>query len=285
MKPVGKIVLVIVLLNVLASADTMISLGTAANYAVLGLQNTSINNSLGTLNGNEGISKGGKIANQAPFTVNGNVYEYAKGQFSGPGHLNGTVNINPTLLTQNVTDALNAFNAAKILTPTVPTLASLTTARTFTGDGGMNVIDITGNVSLNNANLTLTGTKSDFFVVNIGGNVSLVGTAMFKLGGGVTPDHVLYNLTKSGCTVSTNIGDAIYGTLLGPGCSFTLDGNFYGEIIGGGSSITLMSGAVVNQRSLTPPPTPPAVPEPATLVLFGSGLLGMAGTMRRRLGR
>lgn len=30
-------------------------------------------------------------------------------------------------------------------------------------------------------------------------------------------------------------------------------------------------------------PTPPQVPEPGTLVLFGSGLLGIAGTMRRKL--
>lgn len=32
-----------------------------------------------------------------------------------------------------------------------------------------------------------------------------------------------------------------------------------------------------------PPPPPPAVPEPGTLVLFGSGLMGAAGAIRRKL--
>ena len=65
----------------------VITLGTASNYSVLGLANVTINNSLVTITGNEGVSQGGKLTNQGPSTITGNVYQYASGQYWGPGTL------------------------------------------------------------------------------------------------------------------------------------------------------------------------------------------------------
>ena len=50
------------------------SLGTAANYAVLGLTNARINNNYVTVNGDVGVSHGGALANQARSGVSGNVH-------------------------------------------------------------------------------------------------------------------------------------------------------------------------------------------------------------------
>ena len=79
---------------------------------MLGLKNTPITNSLVTITGNEGVSQGGKLATMAPSTITGNVYEYASGQYSGPGKLGGSVIVNSTLLAQNDTDASNASTTA-----------------------------------------------------------------------------------------------------------------------------------------------------------------------------
>ncbi len=165
------------------------------------------------------------------------------------------------MLTQNDTDASNASTTATKLGKkpdyTFSGISSATTVNAVTGTDAngytnLTVVNINGSISLNNASLTLTGTASDVFVVNVTGNtVSFVGTGGLMLSGGVTPNHVLYNFTGSG-TIASHVGNEFYGTLLAPGFSYNLDGSFVGEIIGGGSSITLLSNATVNVNGVLP---------------------------------
>lgn len=70
--------------------------------------------------------------------------------------------------------------------------------------------------------------------------------SVVAVAGGVTGNHVLYNFTGSGATLSTHVGNVIIGTLLAAHDSFNLDGAFVGEIIGGGNSISLLSDATVS---------------------------------------
>jgi len=84
--------------------------------------------------------------------------------------------------------------------------------------------------------------------VNVTGTVTLGGSDVLGLSGGVTASNVLYNFVGAGGTITTHVGNIINGTLLAPTYSFDLDGVFNGSIIGGGSTITLKSGARVTQR-------------------------------------
>jgi choice-of-anchor A domain-containing protein len=224
-----------------------VSLGSAADYAVLGLQNTKINNSLVTINGNEGVSQGGTLVNMAPSTITGNVTEYQSGQYSGPGKLGGTVSVNPTQMTNADADALNASSAAAALTPT-QTFGSITSPTTITGNSGLNVIQINGDI---NSSLILNGPANAVFIVNVTGGVNLTGNTTLGLAGGVTASNVLYNFTGSSGNISTKVGNVLNGTLLAPTYNFNLDGAFNGEIIGGGGSINMLSGTRVNPVPFT----------------------------------
>jgi len=156
---------------------------------------------------------------------------------------------NPTLLTQNDTDALNASTTAAALSPTQTFPSSITTNTTVTGNGGLNVIKINGDINLGSSNsLTLSGKASDVFVVNVTGTLKFTGSGGLLLNGGVTANHVLYNILGTN-SISSGVNNQFYGTLLFPKASYALDGNFIGELIGGGSSIQLLSGAKVNAGS------------------------------------
>ncbi|HTU19633.1 MAG TPA: carboxypeptidase regulatory-like domain-containing protein [Gemmataceae bacterium] len=241
-----------------------VTLGSAGDFGVLGLQNTQLVNSNVTVTGNEGVSQGGALTNMAPSTITGNVSEYTAGQYTGPGHLDGSISVNAAQMSQVDAAALNAASQAATLTPT-QTFGSITSDTTVTGNGGVNVLQINGNIT---ASLILSGTTNDIFIVNVSGSVNLVGSSTLGLAGGVTANHVLYNFTGSNGNINTHVGNVLNGTLLAPTYSFNLDGTFNGEIIGGGSNISLLSGAKVNQVSFSG--TPPASLPPADASLSGS---------------
>jgi hypothetical protein len=58
-------------------------------------------------------------------------------------------------------------------------------------------------------------------------------------------------------------------------CNFRQSGTNYGDCGTGGESFTLSN----------PGPPPPGTPEPSSILLFGSGILGLAGVLRRKLNR
>jgi len=270
-----------------------IGLGQAGNYAVLGLDSvtagTAINASNVTINGSVGVSHLSTLSNMAPSTINGTVYYQDAGSVSGPGHFNGTPATFQQSMTQAVTDAFNANTQNALLPATQTVSGNITTGTTFFGNGGLNVIDVNGGISLNNNNITLHGSASDVFVVNVTGDLSLTGTASLLLDG-VATSHVLYNFTGGTSahhgSFDTHVGDVVYGTMLAPFYDMNLDGTWHGELIGGPLSIGLLSGAIVTEDSFTPGPGAQPTPEPATIVTLLSMSVAACiwNTARRRCG-
>ncbi len=116
----------------------------------------------------------------APSTINGNVFEDAAATVTGPGTINGSTTIQSMLALD--TDATTASSDAAALVAN-QTFSSITSATTITGNGGTTVVGVTGNINMNNANLILSGGANDYFVINIGGNLALVGTASLNVVG------------------------------------------------------------------------------------------------------
>lgn len=258
-----------------ADAFTDLFSSGAGGYAVFELGPNQLNVSLATVNGDVGIAKSGNVGNAAPSVINGDVYEYNSGQYSGPGTLNGSISTDPSMLLTNYNGAVQAAQDAAAAVANSGIYSGLSTATTITGANGLNVVDINGNINLNNANLTLSGSSSQYFIINVTGNMTLTGSASLLLSGGLSASHVLYNFEGSKATIDTHVNDTVNGILLAASknSSMTLDGKFNGELIGAGM-IQLMSGLVIKGFR--------QVPEPASLVVLGFGLLVFAMRRNRR---
>ena len=225
------------------SGTVLDSLGNAGQYTVLSLTGTFQNQSNVTIYGDVGVGPNGSASVMAPSTVHGTIFKDPTATVSGPGGVSGgivSMNMNPA-----VTDALNASTAFNNMAAT-QMFSSISVAKTITGNGGMNVIDLSGGIKLGGSNnLTLSGGANDKFVFNIQGGLAMDGSAKVVLTGGVDPENVLFNFVGSGSSLMTHIGNQITGIVLAPDRDITFHGVF-GEVIGGGKSLTLMSGAIVN---------------------------------------
>jgi hypothetical protein len=220
-----------------------VNLGTAANYAVLGIQGTDLSMMNYIVGGPVGICKNGSLSLSSPVTINGNVVVNTGASQSGSGIIHGV-----TLTNQNIaqaqTDAINAANAAAALTPT-QTFTTWNSAVTVTGNGGVNVIKV-GSVNLGNGdNIVLNGTAADYWIINVTGGFSLGGNASIKAGGTSTASKILINIIGTGTNIATNAGNIIEGTFLAVSRSATFRSTM-GPVIIGGPSVTFQLGGTIS---------------------------------------
>lgn len=240
-----------------ANSSLVNNLGTAGpqNFAVfsMGGPGSLLNINLATVNGSVGVADPGTIQESAPSTVTGEIIVGTSVNTSGVHGANGGIVVDDGLVTQAVSDANSAasYFANLPATPAVqsqfPSNGQILQNLTVTGDGAVDVVNLSNFRLDNHATLTLTGPVGTGFVINVGGNFNLH-AGNIEVSGGVLPMDVVYNITNPSATVTTMVPTTGVGILLAPNNTInSMDSAAYsGEIIGGyGKTIVLMSGSAV----------------------------------------
>ena len=221
-------------------------LGPAADYAVVAPNGFSINGP-GTINGN--VASGNNTVITSPAVINGTVYYSGSVPSTNATITGGVQSAN---LSQVFSDAVNASTTAFALSPT-QSYGNIMNSFTINGNGGTNVIDLTG-INLSNGVLTLNGSASDIFILNVNGSINS-SNSNIAISGGVIPSNVLINVSGS-VTITGGGPNNFYGTILDPtGAVNVHDKLLTGELIG--NTIVDTSGFSINSPPVPPPPPPP----------------------------
>lgn len=263
-------------------ADTLGPAGPGFWAILTGPNTTDIAlNGPGTTTGNVGVSSpNGNVqlnASSGHKAIDGNLVLQAGATVNNTAQVTGSVS------TQDLSGIWqDAVNAASTFTGLAPTsnLRAITSAQTITVGAGLNVLDASI-INLNQSVLTFNGPAGAQVVVNISNNLTLNG-AQIELTGGLTPMDIVFNVEGPGSDLHTSGGlnqeSIITGILLAPDRNIAFaPGEVDGELIAGGQSVHLVSGGSAVGVTNT-------VPEPATTGLLAAGLMLCAFVRRRMAG-
>lgn len=216
-----------------------------ALFALDGIKGKQLGTLSGTtIKGSAAVASGASLQISSASTLTGNLYLDSGAAFTGPLTVGGSISTGSNLATPRlIAGVVNVLAGA--LKANV-SYASVTSNTTVTGVAGLNVVTVKGNINLSNAALTLSGPTNAYFVLNVGGSITLSGTGAIKVGGSAMSTRVLVNMTGGGA-ISTGPEDIVEGTLLGLTSGGSLGGGFGDVLLGG--NFSLLPGSQVGLQS------------------------------------
>jgi hypothetical protein len=235
--------------GVCPAPPAVFGLGTAGNYTVLGLSAADlIISEAGTsVKGNVGLGANG-VGSLLKATINGKLFLDPTAHPDIHPDLTVSGGIVIKSMAQENTDALAANLALAALAPT-QTLGPITNSTTISGGPGTNVIRLNGGVNMVKGTLTISGSPSSIFVINVAGGGFNFSTAQMVLTGGVQPNNIVWNFIGPGADIDIfKTGTQAYGTFLAPYRNLIqdhaiLNGRYIGAT--GGLTLEMHSAATV----------------------------------------
>jgi hypothetical protein len=225
------------------------------NAGIIALPNSHV-----AINGNGTVQTAIYMMNGSDMTLSGNanvqgtVFEGTSTTVSKDkkATLNQVTSGDLSSLSQTIT----AFAAAETALPSNSQLASISSSMTLTGSGGMNVIQVTGDINLTGGStLTLSGSTTDIFVINVLGKITVAGNGAILVTGGVPAKNVIFNNIGTGNEIVLSGNGAVAGTFLATqrGAQVSGNGQMQGAIIAGGGLNTKLT-VTGNGIALLPSP-------------------------------
>ena len=206
--------------------------------------------------GDVAFAGSGKSNLSGTGSIRGDVVSHSSGSMlksSTFGITGGTFNNRNAHLSQGASDAIAASNFAAGLTASVgyPTTINQNTSLSLSGAANQTVVlQLSDFVLSGTAALTLQGTATTTYIINVTNKFSLSGSSIVQLSGGLTADNVLFNVRNSGdATMSSS--SVLNGIVLATGRTMKMSGSatVYGQVI---ANKVAMSGVSTVRRPISP---------------------------------
>jgi hypothetical protein len=186
--------------------------------------------------GDVGVAGGGNISMSGSATIHGDLYYKSTGTLTLNGNAKITGNkhhdaASDAILNNSVNEATATSTHAASFTSSFAYagLTNITSSMTLTANpnplaNGATVLNLNSIVLGNHATLTLVGTATDNFVLNVSNQFSLTAQSQIVLTGGLSWDDVLFNIKGTGTDVTIDGQSTINGILMANRRTVSLSG-------------------------------------------------------------